>query len=300
MNIVMVPALLALAFKLYVVGAARSSRGSKVFFGMVLVFAAHNLTEVVGYIQFANGSDAELSMRIYYAATICMLAYMCLYAIEISRVLSLKKLVIPTVTWMVVATVIVLFTDKIVAGSYSIQYAVTAIKGPWYWVFVVDTVVSLVFVMTLLIFGYRRSESHRVQIQCLYNLVALSPIILLGFILVPLMMMGNRINAAGLLPICTTLFLLVNLQSESRHRFTDIRRFLPFSQERKTSLQVRDLISRFSMDEISYKEMSEEIEKIALTHKMDQADHSVSEAARLLKMKRTTLYSMLERHGIKK
>jgi hypothetical protein len=225
---------------------------------------------------------------------------MCLYTIEVSKLKAFKQLTIPVIAWMAFASLLVLFSDLIVAGFEPIGYAVTAIRGPYYWLFSATTIIALIFVAATLIYGYRKSESHHTQIQCLYSLFALAPIVVLGFLIIPLMYLGFQVNAAGFLPVCTSLFLLITLQSESRHRFTDIRRYLPYSQERKTAQEVQQLISKFSMDEISYKEMSAAFEKIALQHKLDEAGHSVSQAARLLKMKRSTLYSMLDRHGIKR
>lgn len=300
MSIFVLPALLALALKIYILVVAHAARSSRVFCGMVLVFAAHNFIEVVAYFQYSGGTLSETLFRVYYAATFCMLCYMCLYAIEVSKLKQLKKLLIPIVSWMTLASILVLFSNTLVSGVEPIGYAVTAIRGSNYWLFSATTLIALVFVAASLVTGYQKSASHHTKVQCLYNLFALAPIVVLGFVIIPLMYSGYQVNAAGFLPLCTSLFLLITLQSESRHHFTDIRRFLPNSLERKTSLEIQQLISRFSMDQISYKEMSQEIEKIALQHKMEEAGQSVSQAARLLKMKRSTLYSMLDRHGIKR
>ncbi len=300
MTIYIMPALIALALKVYVLFIAHASKTSRVFAGMVLVFALHNATEVIAYLQFASGHMSEFLFRVYYAATLAVLCYMCLYCIEVSKLASLKKFQLPFTLWLALGTVLVLVTDLLVAGVTPISYAVTAKQGPYYWLFSLTTLLSLVFIVTSLIYGYRKSDEHVTQIQCLYNLVALFPVVILGFIVIPMMMFGYQLNAAGFLPICTTLFLLITLKSEDKHGFTDIRRFLPFSRERRMANDVQALISRFAMDQISYKEMSNEFEKIALKHKLDQADDSISQAARLLQMKRSTLYSMLNRHGMKR
>lgn len=300
MSLYVLPALFALVLKLYVLAVAHTAKTSHVFCGMVLVFAAHNLTEVVGYLQFSAGGMTEFLFRIYYAATFAMLFYMCLYSIEVSKLKALKKLTIPIVAGLGIGSVLVLMTDLIVSGIKPLGYTVTALQGDYYWVFSLATLLSLTFVIVVLISGYRSSENHRTKVHCLYNLIALTPIVLLGFSIIPIISLGYQVNAAGILPVCTSLFLLVTLQSESKHRFTDLRRFLPLSRERKTANEIQSLISKFSMDEISYKEMSNDFEKIVLLHKLEQADDSISKAARLLKMKRSTLYSMLHRHGIKR
>jgi len=300
MSIYVLPALVALVIKIYVLVIAHTARTTQVYSRMVLVFALHNLTEVISYIQFLQGSMPELLFRVYYAATMVMLYYMCVYAIAVTRIPFLKKLHVPLTLWVASGAVIAIGTDWLIAGFKPIGYSITAIQGPYYWMFGLSTLAALVFVTGTLVLGYRRSEEHKVQVQCLYNLAALSPVVILGFVIIPLLLTGQEINAAVVLPICTTLFLLITLQSEAKHRFTDIRRYLPFSREREMNTQVMSLISQFSMDQISYKEMSEQIEKIAIQHKLALSGDSISEAARRLKMKRTTLYSMLDRHGIKR
>lgn len=297
MSLFVLPAFFALVLKVYVLAVAHSANTSSAFTRMVLVFALHNLTEVLAYLQFSFGSISDVIFRLYYAATLIMLYFMCLYCIEVSRLSILKKLVIPIFCWLIGVSLAVMFSDLLVAGVEPIGYAATAIRGSYYSVFSITILVGLLFVFSSLIVGYRSSHEHLAQVQCLYNLVALSPIVILGFLIIPVMILGYQVNAAGILPLCTTLFLLITLQSEDKHGLTDIRRFLPFSRERDTSSQIQALISRFSMDQISIKEMSNEIEKVALLHKLDQAG-SVSEAARLLRVKRSTLYSMLNRHGL--
>ena len=300
MSIYVLPALLALVVKIYVLLVARAANTSRIFSGMVLVFALHNLTELVAYLQFTRGELTLSLFKVYYAATLVTLGYLCLYCIEVARISALRRLYMPSVIWLTMCGIAIMFTDHVVAGFVSIGYSATAEQGPYYWVFSLTSIGATLFVVSSLIYGYRKSNNHVTQIQCLYNLMALTPFVLLGFVIIPLMLLGQEINAGGILPICTTLFLLITLQSESKHRFTDIRRYLPFSKERKIADEVMSLISKFSMDEISYKDLSNEIEKIALKSKLAQADDSISEAARLLKMKRTTLYSMLNRHGIER
>ena len=300
MSFFVVTALIALLFKLYILLLVRVSKSSGLFFGMILIFALHNLVEVIGYIQFSSGTISEILLRLYYAITFCLLSYMCIYAIKVSHLKQLKPLIIPLCGWVVAASLAVFFTDYLITGIQTIGYSVTAGKGLYYPVFSVTALICLIFVVYTLIYGYRNPASPKVQIQCLYTLFAMSPVVVVGFVVIPLMSFGVEINASGILPVCTTLFLLITLQSESKHRFTDIRRFLPFSRERRTALEVQSIISSYSMDEISYKQLSTEFEKIVIKHKLEQAGESVGAAAKLMKMKRSTLYSMLERHGLKK
>ena len=240
MSLYVVPALVALMLKLYILLIAHNSKSSRVFYGMILIFAIHNLCEVAAYIQFSEGIISEFLLRAYYAATFGFISYMCLYAIEVSKLNWLRRLSIPICAWMAVACLLVFFTDYLISGIQPMEHAVTAVPGAYYFLFSITALFSFLFVVGSLVRGYVSAPNHKVQVQCLYTLAAMSPIVLLGFIVIPLMSMGIEINAAGSLPICTTLFLIITLKSESKHGFSDVRRFLPFSRERKISNEVQD------------------------------------------------------------
>lgn len=293
------PALVALLLKIYVVAIAQARKTRGVFLYMVLVFALHNFIEVVAYGMFAADNMPELMLRLYYISVLLMLWVMSKYSLKISRSNTFRGAFFLVTGMLIVGGLTSLFTDLIIAGVQEIAYSATAIRGKYYWLFTSLVLIGLAIVVVTLVHGYRTANEHLTQVQCLYFLAAITPFVLLGFFLVPAMFAGYKVNAAGLLPLCTTLFLLITLKGEAKHGLTDLRRFMPFSRERKTTVQVQEQISRFSMDTISFKELITNLEKIALKHKLDQADDSVSEAARLLKMKRTTLYSILERHDMK-
>jgi len=54
-----------------------------------------------------------------------------------------------------------------------------------------------------------------------------------------------NVNAAGILPVATALFLAILLKGESKHKLSDIRRFLPFSPERKITGDIMELVDAY-------------------------------------------------------
>lgn len=154
MNIYFAPALAGLAFKLFaLVLSAKRGKASTVFLSLIFVFACHNIIELIGYIQFLNDEATGILFRPYYVATIYLFLCMLLHGLNISQV-SNSYITIGLIISATTLSIFVLFTNYIVAGYYSIDYALTAIQGQYYWMFcarvrmVVADVCLIIYVAT--------------------------------------------------------------------------------------------------------------------------------------------------------
>ena len=134
-----------------------------------------------------------------------------------------------------------------------------------------------------------------VQIRCSYVLLAFSPLIVSCLFVIGLMAMGIPINATIIMPITTTIFLFVIIKSESKHKLTDLRRYLPRSSERQTSKEIMELYSLYSQDEISYRECMNQIERLLVIHKYAKNGNNASATAKSMEMPRSSLYSIFNR-----
>jgi len=186
-----------------------------------------------------------------------------------------------------------------VSGTQNLGYTLTAIKGQLYVVFQLFVPLTLVYSVVILYRGFTKAEDLNTQSNCLISLIALAPIVLILVTVISLMASGVKVNASGMLPIGTSLFLYILIKYESKHEITDIRRWIPNSRQRILTNELMKLSSLYSMDKIGYKEMLAEFEKLAIEYKYHESGGNVSEAARRMKLKRTTLYSMIDRIGIK-
>ena len=155
----------------------------------------------------------------------------------------------------------------------------------------------------MLVYGYIKPADQLDAIACLYSLFALTPLIIVSIVVLALKTFEIKINSAGIVPITTTLFLYIILKSESKHNFTDIRRYLPFSDERKAAiklLELTDIYSQKAYQNDSYSELRKGIESRIILYTLSKCNGSVTEASKMMGLQnRSTLYSMINRLDIK-
>ena len=305
MTIYILPAAIALMIKLAVLYVSRNSSrsGSKdskvqssLFFTMVLVFACHNVAEILGFLEYFNGERLTQVLRWYYVMTVLAMAAMLLYAGQVGKIHQKSKALRYVVVSVALAlSLLIVVTDSIVAGSHSLGYVMTAVQGNYYWMFQASALLSFAAITWLLVSGYRKTNDHLIEIQCSYTLLALSPILIASVLILFLMAIGVNVNAAALLPIATTAFLVITLKSESQHKLTDIRRHIPRSLERQTGRHIMEIFSRYAQDQVNYRDSLAEIEKLLVMHKHRKNDGNVSTTAANMDIPRSSLYSIFRR-----
>lgn len=300
MSLFLIPSLIALIAKLIIVFVYRKSILESGFFKlMVLAFACHNFCEVLLFWEYFRGVKGDYLLRTYHVISLFALLAIVLSVEQISK----QESRLPTkIIQLVVGCISVLFltTDLFVTGAAPLSYVMTSLRGEFYWVFQVASVAIVLYLVSLLYFGYKKSDDHHIQIRCLYTGLALLPQIIAVLTVIILMNLGLKINAVVILPIATTLFILIMAISESKHQITDIRRFVPFSEERRTSNQIMEIFSRYAQDKVNYRDSVSEIEKLLVEHKYEKNDFNATYAAKKMGMPRSSLYSLFNRLGIKK
>ncbi|MFT6097813.1 MAG: DNA-binding protein Fis [Arenicella sp.] len=299
MSIYFAPALAALIFKLFILAyVLRGGRVSIVFLSLIIIFALHNAIEIFGYFNVQRGDSANVYFLLYYVATVYVILYMLLHGLSVSK-LENKMAVTAFVALSTCLSGLILFTDLIIGGQYSIGYSVTAIKGPYYWGFAAYILITLSsgFFATLL--GYKNATSQIDSIRCLHSMLALAPMTLVCAIAMIFKMTDVGVNATGLIPIATTLFLVIVLKTESKHKLSDLRRVMPLSPERQTSNNFMDLLDSYIQSghrSNVYKELQAGIEREIIMYSIKKCDGNISKTTRMMGLKnRSTLYSMMTR-----
>lgn len=299
MEYFVLPALIALLIKLAVLVLARKSeKTSRLFLTMVALFALHNLTEVAVIFGLYSGEISTYMLRAYYAVTVVSLAYIVIYALEIAKqgvVRNWMAALLPTSLLMVG---LVITTDLVVAGSESIGYTVTAVRGEYYAAFQLFSLAMLTLAMFVLVRGFLKARDELTQVQSLYTAIAVTPVFLVGLIVLIVMQLEVQISAALLMPVATSAFLFLTFRSEREHGLTDIGAMIGSSRKRITANIVADLTQQYLDDRVSLKDAKNEFERQLLQHNLDRFGNNVSKTARELGMKRTTIYSMVKKHGI--
>lgn len=299
MSYYMAPALLGLALKLLIlVYALKSRRSDALLISLILVFALHNSIELFGYALLIDGQTVSMLFRSYYVVTIFGLLFICNHAFNTS------KLSLPGANYTLTACALVIgagivLSDSIVAGHYSIGYAISAIKGEYYAAFALFCMAALLVAIGSLLLGLRKAINELEANRCIYSLVALAPFALISPIILTFKIFGVDINAAGLTPLATTFFVYVMLKGESDHKLTDIRRFLPFSVERRSAARFLELTDAYAQKvnkTNAFAELRDGIERQAIVYTIEKCDGNISETARMMGLQnRSTLYSMMKR-----
>ncbi|MFT5571268.1 MAG: hypothetical protein ACI9FR_000176 [Cryomorphaceae bacterium] len=298
MSILVFPALFGLFVNLIVlVAVLRGPSRTSIFCPMVASFVLLMLCEVLGFLEFFQGRELEYLMRAYYVIAQFSLGLVVIYVGRISgnRIRSLPYFIYGSVLAL---SVLILGTDYIIMGSESTGHIHTAIQGRAYSLFQITSVGMQLLLLVLLWAGYKRPQNHFMQIQCVYTLFAIMPLFTGSLAILSLMAMGYQINAAVVMPLLITFFVVVTMVSESKHELLDVRSFIPFSAERRTSHQIMDIYSGYSRDDLSYREAISEIERLLVLAKYERAGGNASATAKLLGMPRSSLYSIFLRLGI--
>jgi len=298
MNIYIVPAIIAFVVTSYVlVKISQNKTNSKAFISMVLIFLVHHAAEILSFIEFFKNGQTLYILKVYYVATLWFLVITLIYAREVSK-LNLPKFDNLLYAYTLIISSLLLFSDTMISDAASIGYVMTAVKGPLYFLFQLTSISLMVSIIGILFSGYRKSNNHLVEIQCIYMLVAFTPILLAGIGIIALMSLGFKINAIAVVPLATTLFLMITMKSEEQHRLTDMRRFMPNSPERKTSQEIMELFSSYARDEMSYRDSINEIERLLVIHKYSKNGKNASVTAESMGMPRSSLYSIFNRLSI--
>lgn len=299
-NAFIVPALIALIIKGYVLSVSTRDKGrSIIFISLCYCFFAQNIAECAGFIQHQSGDSAGFIVRAYLTASVCGLALICVYALAITHSKTYKSFakILGAVSFMLI--MIIWLTDLIAVGAVSINYTYAVDRGELYWSYHVFAGSCFLITSLNLLLGIFRSNNPITVVQCGYTLAGILPIALAGFGVMAAMASGYQVNAVGIMPIATTLFLLLTLRSEDKHNLTDIRKYLPYSRERIMTNEMMDLISSYSLGQIDYKEYKKGTEKLAVKYQLSRTNGNVSNAAKLMKVDRTTVAHMVKRHGLK-
>ena len=298
MTYIIMPAVIGLFIKLSVLYLVGLSKKSKAFLFFVMWLAMHNLAELLLFYHYFMETDATLSMKIYYVCSVGVLVGMCVYAIEVSGFVYYEKMIKPIVFVSGLFAVLIVVTPLVIQGSIPISYSVTAIKGDWYLIFQATIIFTMFFSLFVLFKGVFSGQEEK-KLRCSYALIALMPLIVIVIVVLVLMFLNFEVNAMGVVPIGTTLVILITLQGELKYNMTSMRMFLPFCKERRVALDLLHIISRYSTSGNLHKETMHEIEKLLFEYAYEQSSYCKTKTAKHLGISRSTLYGMLERFQMK-
>lgn len=293
MTWVMMPAVVGMCIKLWVLIAVKQSTWMNgALIGFVSVTVVQNLNELLLFHAFNLNWDTNFLIRSYYLCTIWAMVYGFYYLMDLSKYPLVKYVAIVILIAAISLTMLLLFTDIVVAGSIRLSYVATAIKGSNYWTYQLFTLVTISGWIGCLILNYRNAVKPKDEVRHFYTLIGLAPLALVSLILLVLIGAGWPLNATIILPLASTLFLLVTIRGMSLHdKHQDIRSLLPFSLENLIFNKINKANTQYAFENMSHKELMTTIERAAIEYKLRKNNGNVSKTAKSMKVERSTLYN---------
>lgn len=301
MSFFALPALIALFTKIWIyVLAKKAKHSSQTFLWLLSFFALHNLSEfLVASNIFKNVASNSL-LRSYYAATLFLMAYMCIFAMSVASDKRHHKFNVFMFNAALFMSLLTLQTDWIIAGAVFNGALVTAVKGSYYFVFSLSVLSCFTFIFYILIRRYLKSTDIKVQLKCFYAGFALSPVIFISLIITVMMSMGYKYTAIFIMPIATTSFLFLVILTEKYNDLIRVRGRLPFSEQRKAEKTLLSIYRSHINKDLTLPEAKKDIERVLVQSALDRTQNNVTLAANTLGIQRGTLYSTFTRLGIKR
>lgn len=213
----------------------------------LFVFYTKGILELHGYWLLAKSYDATVIMRIYYAVfTSGILIMPFLTRVIITRQinpLSLSALF----SFITAIFIYTLSTDYIVTGVTPLKYSYTAVRGEYYSIFQVVSIMALVAALVVPIRLYKSSKVESEKIRAFNFIVGTAPYVIFVFSVIIAMAFKVKINIAGVSPLFMTLyigFLAANIRKDSLY---DVRWRIPGTTKYKQVRRITAIFRRMTL-----------------------------------------------------
>ncbi|MEO0368756.1 MAG: hypothetical protein AAF197_08215, partial [Pseudomonadota bacterium] len=148
--------------------------------------------------------------------------------------------------------------------------------------------------------AYLTEKRAEYQIIALYKLLGISVLVGTSILSATFMYIDSPHNAFAIIPISSTIFLLVTFYGAGAYSHkSDPRRLVPGTREFELDKKIKEAVYRYSIGEISHHQMMDLVEKTAVAYKYKTARRNTSKTARSMGLPRSSLYSIMNRHGLK-
>ena len=292
MYLVLLPALIALLLKLYVLFRNRiEGWNDKSWGGVILAFAALNLSELVVYSVSYSGYSPDNLVRVYYIC--CLFAsFTCFAYLLRTDILWQKIIVIASSLPVLPLSIMIFFTDLVVGDVETVDVLVKAYKGPMFVLFQVYALFNAIVSLGALVWNYRNAETVFERNKQGYNILAVIPIFVTILIVIGFMMIGLKANGSMFLPLGTTFFLMISSSCKAAKDIRyDLRRiFSPKSAVSKAGRKIDLIQAKLALDEINYKDAVEAIEAELMDMLIEKSGGNISEVARNAGIARSMVY----------
>ena len=300
------PAIAALAIKIYLLYLYRDSTAKpvlvKTFIGLL---AIQTIASSIELVSLYYGSVLPLPffalffLKIYYVTLFWLLTFLLQISILVVHEGLSRKIGLAIYLIATTMTAIMLFSDWIIIGAKPIGYTVTRIPGVHYWTMPVYGFVLSTLSIGAFVYGYRTLENQFDRLRCFYFLLAICSLTFPILIAVVIMMLDVQMNAAVILPIGTSLFLIIVGYALGNHKLYDIRIWVPFTQTFRLDMaRHREFFISPDGSEMLARERRAQHEKRYLVRALTMSDGNQKQAAKRLGISESAVSSKRKQYRI--
>lgn len=250
------PAIFALAAKLllltYTTRSGNKEKYTLFFTWFLIALGIQNLGEVAHFFALESGDSSLLntSLNLYYLGAILSLPAILAFALEISVTRGSLKL---NLIWQVclslcvLLVVLVLSTNLIIDGYQIIAFSAKRIPGEYFFLLEILLISVAIGTLGLFIYGSANGPSFRMKMINTYMLIGIAPLVLTVVVVTLLLRIFDaNYNAAIILPIAVTFFLVVTTYAIHHHKLFDIQFMLPWTPLATARKRFHEKLAEFS------------------------------------------------------
>ena len=305
MGFIYVPAMAALLVKFIVLAHGGRSLAktclSRTYLSLLAVMTITNVIELLGYYYGDSLASTLLLLKIYYVALIWLLAFLLQLSWLIIKKTVAYKIGIVNYSASTIVTLLVLFSDLILAGARANGYTVTRIPGDYYVVMQLSLIIMITSAIATTIYGAACGANQFVKIQSIRLLIAIACLALPLLAALAFQLLNINITAAFFLPIGITFSILMLHNTILADELTDIRVYIPFTKLRAIQLKNRkQYVVHVDGTELSAKQKQKINEEVVLTRALEiHKKDNQKEVAEVLKLSESTISKKKKEYKIR-
>ena len=288
-----IPSVLALALKIVIFWMARHSLRQirPWLWAFLIALFGTNLAELIGFYYIDDPAPSYYYLLCYY---VCAL-WACLSLLGLS--LDISGYGGPRWQWAIVGygiitSALVATPGVAIADVKSIGYSVTRVAGPYYWVWQLSIIASLLCSLVILSYCWRHNSNSLSRRRAFVLLIGCAPMTLIIIAVIVFMQLGFDFNAAVLVSFFITFLLMVLVYTETNERLFRFLSIIPATREHRSARAINPLI--FGQGPTQLKEASAVFERELIKNAVERCGGNKTHAADMLGISRNTLLRKLK------
>ncbi len=237
-SLIAIPSFIALLIKcyfLFFVAIKQKNDFKQLLIILVTLLCLLNFAEFLTFTQI--GQNLAM-LKIYYVLAILSLILLTVLVLVVTKVNIVAVNLLHS--FGIVISVLIVFTDFIIADSKMLHSTITRIPGEFYFLFQMFSIIELItciYIICKKTFSYSEKDNI-IRARSSIILISMLPLLISVLTVIFLMALGVKVNAVVIVPITTTIFLAGCIYACSNNKIFDFSILIPgtLSWSRKNNL----------------------------------------------------------------